>query len=126
MSFSPKTASSGVPPLSYCAPALGNRTKPNTKGLPLGRPFVMHPARIAPWVRCPDSHTFFAFFIEPAGCGSTIRPPRHWADTRRSEGSGPCVLDRLEDTNGNQNTEHQNNNKIDIMIDGNLQETLEL
>ncbi len=44
----------------YCAAALSNRTKPNTKGLPLGRPFVMHPARIAPWVPCRDGHTLFA------------------------------------------------------------------
>ena len=30
-------------------------------------------------VRWPDIHTFFAFFIEPAGCGSTVWEPRHWA-----------------------------------------------
>ena len=43
----------------HAGPALGNQTKIQQKSLPFGRLFVMHPARIAPWVRCPDSHTLF-------------------------------------------------------------------
>ncbi len=38
-------------------------------------------------VRWPDGHTFFAFFIEPAGCGSTVWEPRHRAPASPGAGS---------------------------------------